>query len=645
MRLFVGESFRLNQMQSQRFLLAIVISALILLGWSYLQHRYFPTPNPPEANANSSATPPQAAGSTLPNASPQDQPSPQTQANASTPDTTPRRTISVSTPLYDVKLDSRGAVVKSWILKKNKANNHPLYSVAGDRNHHEPLELISQEGIKQDKAPLQLSTGNDAGADTILNSRNYHVNGVEGDNGDVTLNLGPAETKSVEFTLHDDASGLDVTKHVTFNADNYDAQVEVKLARNNQPVPQATLLVGPSIGDQGISHYTFYSVAPEGVTVTDNEDVHRLLSAAVHKAEEGWLIFSSTRPEGADRKIVPGNVSWAGVGDTYFGMVAVPSKPAQGLEYRTTPYQHEANGKKEERYLITAYVPVPADGSSTQLYVGPKDHNILASASHEISQAVGGRKVNLEELINYGWLLGSVRRFLAVPILWSINELQKLTNSYGVAIILFTVFIYSLFFPLKWRSSKAMKKAQKLAPRMKELQEKIKGMKQNDPRLKDLQMEQLRLMKEGNPLGGCLPLLVQMPFLFALYSAITISLDFRQAAFLWMPDLSAGDPLHLLEILMAGSMIVLQLITPAPSADPLQRKMMAIGMPLFMLYILWGAPAGLLVYWLVGNIVGFSQQFLINHLTKSEDDEEPPGEKKSQTRSPKKLSPARVSQT
>ena len=112
-----------------------------------------------------------------------------------------------------------------------------------------------------------------------------------------------------------------------------------------------------------------------------------------------------------------------------------------------------------------------------------------------------------------------------------------------------------------------------------------------------------------------MPLLIQMPFLFALYRAITISLDFRQATFLWLPDLSAGDPVHILEFLMAGTMIVLQLITPAPSADPLQRKMMAAGMPLFMLYVLWSAPSGLLLYWLVGNIVGFAQQFLINKWT------------------------------
>jgi YidC/Oxa1 family membrane protein insertase len=134
-----------------------------------------------------------------------------------------------------------------------------------------------------------------------------------------------------------------------------------------------------------------------------------------------------------------------------------------------------------------------------------------------------------------------------------------------------------------------------------------------------------------------------MPFLFALYRAITISIDFRQASFLWIPDLSAAEPtmIHMLPLLFAGSMMVLQLITPQPSADPLQRKMMAVGMPIFMLYMMWSAPSGLLVYWLVGNIVGFSQQFLINRMTKS-DDEEPP--KKVEAPTKKLGSTPRVSQ-
>jgi YidC/Oxa1 family membrane protein insertase len=121
-------------------------------------------------------------------------------------------------------------------------------------------------------------------------------------------------------------------------------------------------------------------------------------------------------------------------------------------------------------------------------------------------------------------------------------------------------------------------------------------------------------------------------------------LDFRQAGFLWLPDLSAPETyfIHVLPILMAATMIVLQLITPAPSADPLQRKMMAIGMPLFMLYVLWSAPSGLLLYWLVGNIVGFAQQFLINRWTTSDDDGELPDEKPGETRSRKKVVAARV---
>src|SRR5260221_11008201 len=124
-----------------------------------------------------------------------------------------------------------------------------------------------------------------------------------------------------------------------------------------------------------------------------------------------------------------------------------------------------------------------------------------------------------------------------------------------------------------------------------------------------------------------------MPFLFALYSAITISIDFRQATFLLIPDFSGPEPyilsfIRILPLLFASSMIILQLMTPAPSADPMQRKMMAGGMPLMMLYILWSAPAGLLIYWLWGNIGGFLQTFIINRMTKSEDEVTPPRAKR-----------------
>ncbi|HEV8367379.1 MAG TPA: membrane protein insertase YidC [Pyrinomonadaceae bacterium] len=598
-------------MQQKRLLLALVLSSAILFFWSFFYPVKSPQNNQPAATPSPTATQNPSNQNSGPTAS-------QTPVTTQTPPpgsiTAPHRTVTVRTPLYIAKFDSRGAEPISWVIHKNKNGNGDIFSVAGKKSDRVPLELISPEGLTRQprQVPLQLQTG-DAVLDGALATSTYRLEGSE-DNptGDVEITLGSGEKKSLTFAL-DDASGLQLRKTFVFDASSYATDIGLVLKRGDQSIPQVKITVGPSIGDQGIGYYTFYSVAPEAISNVGG------------KVERHPATNINGNKNSPDKLTLGGSIDWAGVGDTYFAMVAVPLKQTEGLEYRTVAYEHQAAGSKpEKRFLITALVPVPADGSHTLIYAGPKDHYVLESASADIS-AVVQRHIDLDGTIDYGFL-GSVSRPIAIPILVAISYLSKLTGSYGVAIILFTIVIYSLFFPLKWRSSKSMKKAQKLAPRMKDLQEKIKGVKQNDPRLKELQMEQLRLMKEGNPLGGCLPLLIQMPFLFALYRAITISLDFRQASFLWIPDLSAAEPylIHVLPILMTGTMVVLQLVTPAPSADPLQKKMMAIGMPLFMLYVLWSAPSGLVLYWLVGNIVGFAQQFLINRWTKTDEDETPP---------------------
>jgi YidC/Oxa1 family membrane protein insertase len=618
-------------MEQKRLLLAFAISAIILFGWSYL----FPAA-PPQTNTNA----PSPTAMPTPAANAQTAPAEgQVATPASAPDNVPQRTLSVSTPLFEVGFDSRGAIAKSWVIKQNKGEGgkgKPLYSIGSTDNNRQPLQLVSAKGLEQGLAPLKIITGR-AEIDSTLSSRNYQIGGVEDNAPEARLSLNPGEKKSVEFLLNDPASGLEVLKRLTFDADHYTVKIETKLTQGGQPITTAKMAVGPSIGDQGVPHYTFYSVAPEGVAAV-GDDVVRVRAAEVEGDKKSPRV-----------RALDGQVHWAAVGDTYFSMALVLPQPASGLEYRSEKYPHAAaNGQNEDRFLITGYVPIPADGTPAYLFAGPKDHDQLEETGALISGNLQGRQVDLGKLIDYGWT-GRITKPLAAPILWSINYLNKLTGSFGIAIILFTIIIYMLFFPLKWRSSKSMRKAQKLAPQMKELQEKIKGMKQNDPRLKELQMEQLRLMKEGNPLGGCLPLLIQMPFLIALYVAITISIDFRQSSFLWVPDLSAADPIRLLPILMAVSMLVLQLITPAPSADPLQRKMMAVIMPVMMLYILWSAPAGLLVYWLVGNLVGFGQQMLINRLLKSEEDDEPQppvkGKAGSRPNNPnKKLGEARPSQ-
>jgi len=617
-------------MQQKRLLLALILSSAILFLWTY----FYPVPTP---NQKPGATP-------SPTASPTATQQSASSSNATAPTVTltpnlsaaPQRTITVKTPLYDVKFDTLGAEPVSWIIKanKNSQGQQDVYSVAGHKSDKKPLELISQEGLKRlpRLVPFQLQTG-DAAFDAALSSSTYKVEGVDQPSGDAEVDLGENEKKELTFVL-EDSNGVQVRKKIFFDAERYETDLSVSVKRGDQAVPQVKLAIGPSIGDQGVSHHTFYSVAPEAVAYVNN------------KLERHPPVGINGNKNSPDRLVLNGAVDWAGVGDTYFAMVAVPSAKVDGLEYRTAAYEYKTNGgNPEKRFLVTGYVPIPADGSRTVIYAGPKDHERLTKSSEDIGKVVN-RSIDLDGLIDYGYL-GWLSRPIAIPILQAITFLSRHTGSYGIAIILFTIVIYSLFFPLKWRSSKAMKKAQKLAPQMKELQEKMKGMKQNDPRLKELQMDQLRLMREGNPLGGCLPLLIQMPFLFALYRAITISLDFRQASFLWIPDLSAAEPylIHILPILMTGTMIVLQLVTPAPSADPLQRKMMAIGMPVFMLYILWSAPSGLVLYWLVGNIVGFTQQFLINRWTKPDDGEVPAPPAKGTSGRKKKLdTPAAASE-
>src|SRR5215203_67938 len=615
-------------MDQKRLLLAFVLSAVILFGWTYL----FPPPANEQQNANTSQT-----ATASPTPAPSQQPA---QADAqpflaapAAPDTVPQRTVIVSTPLYKVEFDSRGATVKSWVIYKNKekgGEGKPLRSASSTKDKPEPLELVSEEGLNRGLAPFRILTGRQD-LDSAMASRNFVVVGVESGTIETRLDLKPGEQKSVEFSLSEPGGNLEVLKKLTFDADHYAVRLEMKVLQGGQPVPGAKIAVGPSIGDQGVKDFNFYSIAPEAIfAVGDKSPEH----STAHVDDKTAQVIENEDKLQVQRFDAPAR--WAGVGDTYFAMALVLPQPTPGLEYQTIKPKNQVNG--HDHFLITAYVPVPADGAPMYLFTGPKDHDQLQETSEFINKNNPGQQIDLGQLINYGWTQ-RVTKPLAAPILWTINWLNKLTGSYGLAIILFTIIIYTLFFPLKWRSSKSMKKAQKLAPRMKELQEKIKGMKQNDPRLKDLQMEQLRLMKEGNPLGGCLPLFIQMPFLIALYVAITISIDFRQSSFLWIQDLSAGDPTKLLPILMAASMLVLQLITPAPSADPLQRKMMAVIMPVMMLYILWSAPAGLLVYWLVGNLVGFGQQVLINRMLKSKDDEEQPPQEKNRagTRQKKKL--------
>jgi YidC/Oxa1 family membrane protein insertase len=279
------------------------------------------------------------------------------------------------------------------------------------------------------------------------------------------------------------------------------------------------------------------------------------------------------------------------------------------------------------RHLVTVHLPIPADGSVTKVFTGTKDYFLLNSLNQPLSADVG-RTVEITNLINFSnyWWLRWLTKPLSIPILYALNFFNGITHNYGVAIIVFTFLFYSLLFPLRWYQSKSFKKAAGNAPKMKEIQEKIKdlqkkGIPTDDPRMRQLQMEQLKMTKDALPIGGCLPMLLQFPLLIAFYTAVTVSLEVRQATFVWLPDLSAADPWHLLEFAFALSMILSMKFTPqAATITPeqqMQQKMMIYLMPVMMLWVMWAAPSGLLLYWFFGNIVSFGQQMVINRMNKT----------------------------
>jgi YidC/Oxa1 family membrane protein insertase len=622
-----------KQSNQQRFLIAAVLSLLVLTTWSY----FFAPERPNQNNANSNTanvSAPTAATQPAETTQTQQQVTPALAINAL--DTTPNRIVTIKSPLYEVKLDSKGALATSWILLKNvygegsRQHEKILYADGASSENPKPLQLISQRGLEQSPrlAPFRLATSGDANLEAFLNDRNYQISVSED-----TIQLNPGESKQIDFTLTDE-SGLAVVKSFVFYGDSYVTDLGVKILRGGQPVPDAKLLIGPSVGDQSIVHHNYYHIEPEAVAFI-NDDTERYYGTAFTYNNDSAVSASAA-------KSFEGRTNWAGVSDTYFAMAAIPSQPAGGVEFRASRYKistepfydgiiawiTRSQSNELIKHAISAYVPIATDGSITKIYTGSKDYFTLNQYNENLA-AVVGRPVELDNLINWGWT-GSITKPIAIPLLSALNWIYGLVGNYGVAIIVFTLIFYSIFFPIRWYQSKSFKKAQANAPKMQEIQAQLKelqkkGVPMDDPRMREIQMEQLRLMKGAVPIMGCLPLLLQMPLFIAFYVAVTISLDFRQTSFLWLPDLSAGDPYHLLEFLFAGSMAGSMIFTPmSPAVTPeqqMQQRMMTYMMPLMMLWVMWGSPAGLLLYWFFGNIVSFVQQFIINRLNKSD---EPP---------------------
>jgi YidC/Oxa1 family membrane protein insertase len=291
----------------------------------------------------------------------------------------------------------------------------------------------------------------------------------------------------------------------------------------------------------------------------------------------------------------PGEVTWAALADTYFAAVLIPGEPAANAVVV----------RRVSKEDLGIGIRTPLEGTQVaqmlRVYVGPKEQRLLEDTDP-----------SLGKLIDLGFFSP-----LARPMMQLLRMIYRVVRNYGVAIILVTILIKAVFWPLTQKSYKSMQAMQKLQPKMKELQVLYKDDKQALNRA----MMQLYREQKVNPMGGCLPMILQIPFFFAFYNALLYSIELRQAPFVcwqtelfWVGrgicDLSTYDPSYITPVLMGVTMFLQQKMTPT-TGDPTQAKVMQF-MPLIFLFFFLKAPAGLVIYWFTNNLLSIAQQLLIN---------------------------------
>ena len=308
---------------------------------------------------------------------------------------------------------------------------------------------------------------------------------------------------------------------------------------------------------------------------------------------------------------------FVGIQDNYFLSALIPRAP--GSAYAGSLLVVSADGSKKTQ---TVTAGLEANGAvDAKLFVGPKDVELLR-ATHP----------GLDRTVDYGWF-----GILAGPLLWLLKRAYGLVGNYGVAILLVTLLIRVLLFPLMHKSYASMKKMQKLQPKMNAIRDKYRKAKTDATQRQKMNEEIMKMYQaEGyNPMSGCFPILLQLPILIAFYHVLSKSIELRHAPFvLWIKDLSAIDPTYVLVILMVVSMYVQQAMTPT-TVDPAQKKLF-MAMPLLWGFFMRNYPSGLILYWLFSNILTVFQQMIINRIASGDEPEAEAGPK------PKKLRQARA---
>ncbi len=546
----------------KRVVVFLIVSLAVIIGYDYLLKGMglLPPSEPVQVATTNSA--PTAAGTstksesgTAQGASPAGTTSATVAAKAASGDSSAvagkedEQTVEVDTELFRAKFSNRGAVLKSWELKRYTS------SVEGGAA---PVQLVYAGG--RFKGPLSLVTSDQA-LTNDLGTAVYHVT------QDVAHLDSAHPVGHLTFHYHDTQRNLQVEKELTFHHGSYVVDIAIRTQGMTTPL-DVTLGTNFGIVEWGEG---FIGLMGSASSVDDK-------------------VLKET-PEGeAERK---GEVKWSAIQDKYFLSVLMPQKAAAAL------------AKKEGDKLVSAGVrfPTPANGSALtmQLYAGPKEYDILKALN-----------VGLEDTIDFGWFVfGSwaLVKAVAKPIFYVLRFLYEFTHNYGITIILLTMLIKLMFVPLQFKSYKSMKQMQVIQPKVQAIQNKYKDDRDR------LNKELIKLYKDHrvNPVGGCLPMVLQMPVFVALFNILYMTIDLRQAPFmLWIKDLSIQDPYYVLPIIMGATMVIQQKITPT-TMDPTQAKIMLF-LPVFMTFLFVNFPAGLVLYWLTNNTLTITQQVVTERL-------------------------------
>jgi YidC/Oxa1 family membrane protein insertase len=336
---------------------------------------------------------------------------------------------------------------------------------------------------------------------------------------------------------------------------------------------------GPGLGPVTVENKSSYAQRSAGIFYA-NDEVTRLDSGAI-----------------AEQPTYGGPFGFAGVDDQYF-LTALIRPSVTRVSYRTVSLPSPTGG--DVRVELVAYeAQLSQTPGAQRVFIGPKDFDVLRAVDQDLVRA-----------INFGWFA-----WLVVPLLTSLKTVNGFVGNYGWSIIILTILINALMFPLRHKSVVSMRKMQEIQPEVKAIQDRYAKLKATDPARQKMNTEMMALYRERgvNPASGCIPMLLTMPVLFAFYQLLSVAIELRGAPFAgWITDLSSHDPLYVTPVLMGATMFVQQKMAPA-TLDPVQQKMMLI-MPVVFTFMFLQAPSGLVLYWFVSNVWTIGQQMLTNRL-------------------------------